>query len=111
MSENPAKAKGEIVIDIDVLGHSYQVACKPKEREALQETIKTLEQHAHALKERYQLSSMESVLAMMCLNMARELESVKDLESTVATYEHGANAICEKIEHMLKNAPEQLKIL
>jgi cell division protein ZapA (FtsZ GTPase activity inhibitor) len=111
MPRRNSPAQKEVIVEVNLLGLQHQIACKAAERNALEQSIQELTKRAELLKEKYQLRSTESVLLMLCLNMTLELGETQDLKSAVLMHQDAVSSMCDKIDRVMENAPEQLTIL
>lgn len=110
-TNNTPSSEDNVIVKINFFGQEYQVSCKEQECDPLKQSVQDLQERARSMKKTYQLTSTESVLMMMCLNMEREIKIYKELKATIKTNQHAIDDMYEKIECMLERAPEQLRIL
>lgn len=65
-----------ITLDISILGRTYQVGCKPEERESLQNAVKLVDGKMRELYEKTR-GAGERLAVMTALNIAHELVTLK----------------------------------
>lgn len=110
--KNPS-ADDDVVVEVRLLGREYRVACKERERKRLEQVVQDVQERARVLQAEHQLHAPDSVLLMMCLNMAQALDNTNTTQSQSvhAQYQQSLNSMCEKIDRVLHGDPEQLDIL
>lgn len=104
-------ADDNVVVDVRLLGREYRVSCKERERERLEQVVKDVQERARVLQAEHQLHAPDSVLLMMCLNMAQALDNTTQSQSVHTQHQQFLNSVCEKIDRVLHGDPEQLDIL
>lgn len=100
-----------VEVNVHLLGKQYRVRCTRSEHKKLEQVIGQIRDRARTLQDTHRLSSTESVLLMLCMNMAYEASETRQGPSAEGAHQKLIEAMCRKIDRAMADAPEQLSIL
>lgn len=68
-----ARPRGPLMLDVNILGRDYKVACREDERDALAEAVLFLDHRMREIRDSGRVNGPERIAVMAALNLASEL--------------------------------------
>lgn len=98
VDDRPSRAPGTEIIDIQLLGKAYRIACPPSEAAVLVEAAAYLDQQLHEARSAGKVAGTDRLTLMVALNLAAE---VVQLRAQAAAQQADLDELAERLQGMV----------